>query len=251
MPWLGLLVLAIALEALVDWRLRSRLYEARDSELSLGLAAGWAVSGIAGAALSFGAIALAYRYRVADLGAWVAGPLLVIVLGDLIYYAWHRLSHLVPWLWASHFPHHTAKRINMLASARQGWTDVVSGTWLSWAALGLLGFSPLQTAPFFTLLTVWQTLVHNEWVPRLGPLEWILVTPSNHRVHHSLEARHVDRNFGGVLIVWDRLFGSYAAEGPAVLHRFGLAGFDADAETPLGIATHEWRRMLPRRARAG
>jgi sterol desaturase/sphingolipid hydroxylase (fatty acid hydroxylase superfamily) len=194
------------------------------------------VSGIAGAALAAAAIGLAYRYRILDLGAWAFAPALVIVLGDLLYYAWHRLSHRIPWLWASHFPHHTAKRINMLASARQGWTDVISGTWLTWVGLGLLGFSPLQTAPYFTLLMVWQVVVHNEWVPRLGPLEWLLVTPSNHRVHHSLEPAHVDRNYGGVLIVWDRLFGSYAAEGPAVL-----------PASPLEIATHEWRRMLPRR----
>jgi sterol desaturase/sphingolipid hydroxylase (fatty acid hydroxylase superfamily) len=136
----------------------------------------------------------------------------------------------------------------MLASVRQGWTDVLSGTWLSWVGLGLLGFSPLQAAPYFATLLVWQTLVHNEWTPRLGPLEWLIVTPSHHRVHHSLAAAHINRNYGGVLIVWDRLFGSFAQEGPAVLHDFGLEGFDADAASPAQIAFHEWRRMLPRRA---
>ena len=247
---LGLLVAVVALEALVDWRLRRKLYEARDSELSLGLAAGWAVSGVAGALLAAAAITFAYRHRVLDLGTLAAAPVLVILFADLSYYAWHRLSHRLPWMWASHFPHHTAKRLNMLAAFRQGWTDVVSGTWLSWIGLGLLGFSPLQTAPYFTLLLVWQTVVHSEWIPKLGPLEWLFVIPSHHRVHHSLEAIHVDRNFGGVLIVWDRLFGTFAAEGPAILHDFGLAGFDADAASPVGIATHEWRRMMPRRAPA-
>ncbi|MFI4966689.1 MAG: sterol desaturase family protein [Caulobacterales bacterium] len=247
---LGLLLAAVGLEALVDWRLRRKLYEWRDSELSLGLAAGWAVSGIAGATLAGAAITFAYHRRVLDLGSWAVAPILVIVLADVFYYAWHRLSHRLPWMWASHFPHHTAKRLNMLASVRQGWTDVFSGTWLAWAGLGFLGFSPLQTAPYFALLLVWQTAVHNEWVPKLGPLEWLFVTPSHHRVHHSLEAAHIDRNFGGFLIVWDRLFGTFAVEGAGIIHDFGLAGFDSDASTPVQIATYEWRRMLPRRAPA-
>src|SRR5260221_12250044 len=115
---LGLLFAAISLEALVDWRLRRRLYEWRDSELSLGLAAGWAVSGVAGTLLATASIAFAYRHRVLDLGTLPLAPILAIGLADALYYAWHRASHHAPWLWASHFPHHTAKRLNMLASLR-------------------------------------------------------------------------------------------------------------------------------------
>lgn len=240
----GLLLAAVGLEALASWRFRRRLYEWRDTELSLGLAAGWLVISSADTLIAAAASGFAYRHRLLDLGAWPAAPVLAILLGDLLYYAWHRASHHAPWLWASHFPHHTAKRINMLAAVRQGWTDTVSGAWLTALPLGLMGFSPLQEAPYFTLLFVWQLAAHNEWAPRLGPLEWLFVTPSNHRVHHSLEARHINRNYGGVLIVWDRLFGSYAPEGDAILHDFGLAGFDADNASPVGIAFHEWRRLL-------
>jgi sterol desaturase/sphingolipid hydroxylase (fatty acid hydroxylase superfamily) len=248
---LGLVFAAVAAEVLIAWRLRRGLYEWRDSELSLGLAAGWAVSGAVGGLLSVLAIEFGYRHRLLDLGAFAAAPILVIILADLFYYAWHRLSHRWRWLWASHFPHHTAKRLNILASMRQGWTDVISGTWLSWIGLGFLGFSPIQTAPYFGLLLVWQALVHNEWTPKLGPLEWLFVTPSHHRVHHSLDKAHIDRNFGGVFIVWDRLFGTFSAEGPSVIHDFGMAGFDSDASNPVEIATREWREMLaPRRAPA-
>jgi sterol desaturase/sphingolipid hydroxylase (fatty acid hydroxylase superfamily) len=241
---LGLIFLLVVAEVLGDWRFARKFYEWRDSEISLGLAAGWAVSGIVGAALSAAAIAFGYTHRVADLGSIPGGAILAIVLADLLYYAWHRLSHRFAWLWASHFPHHTAKRLNVLASLRQGWTDVISGTWLSWILLGFLGFSPLQTAPYFAVLLLWEACIHSEWIPKLGILEWVLVTPSNHRVHHGLDAAYVDRNFGGLLIVWDRLFGTYRAEGPTIIHDFGLAGFDADASSPLAIATHEWRRML-------
>lgn len=246
--WLvGLLAGAIGLEALIAWRLRAPLYEWRDTEISLGLAAGWAASGIAMAFLTGLADTFTYQHRVLELGQWAGAPILAFLLADLAYYLWHRLSHRWPLMWASHFPHHTAKRINFLASVRQGWTDVFSGTWLTWALLGFLGFSPLQLAPYFIALLLVQLLAHNEWTPRLGVLDWVLVTPSNHRVHHGLDGRCVDKNFGGLLIIWDRLFGTYEAEGAARLHDFGLVGFDADAASPAAIATHGWRAMVARR----
>lgn len=241
---LGLVFAAIALEGIVAWRLKPQLYEWRDSEISLGLAFGWLISGVVGGGLLAVTIGFGYRHRIVDLGATAWGGFLAIVLADLFYYAWHRLSHALPWLWASHFPHHTAKRLNILASTRQGWTDVISGTWLFWASLGFLGFTPIQAGVYFSVLLIWQALVHVEWAPRLGPLEWVFVTPSHHRVHHSLETAHIDRNFGGVLIIWDRMFGTAVAEGPNRIAHFGLAGFDADASNPLDIATREWRRML-------
>jgi len=241
---LGLVGVLVCIEALADWRLTRKLYEWRDTEVSLGLAAGWAVSGVAGAALSALAIGFGYSHRILDLGSLPGGPVLAILMADLIYYVWHRLNHYVPWFWASHFPHHTAKRLNVLTSVRQGWTDVLSLTWLSWAPLGFLGFSPLQVGVYFSLLLIWEACVHSEWAPRLGPLEWVLVTPSHHRVHHSLESAHINRNFGGLLIAWDRLFGTFAAEGPAIVHRFGVTGYDSDAANPVGVAFHEWRRLL-------
>jgi sterol desaturase/sphingolipid hydroxylase (fatty acid hydroxylase superfamily) len=240
----GLLISAVGLEALVGWRFRRRLYEWRDTELSAGLAAGWLLISALDTLVAGAAITFAYHYRVLNLGALRAAPLLAFLAVDLLYYLWHLASHYPAWLWASHFPHHTAKRLNMLASIRQGWTDTISGAWLTSIAMGLLGFTLVQEAPYFTLLFVTQLFAHNEWTPRLGPLEWVFVTPSNHRVHHSLETQHINRNFGGVLIIWDRLFGTYVPEGPQVLHDFGLAGFDADASSPLGVAFHVWRRML-------
>lgn len=246
LAWVALAAGLVALEAVLTRRLGRPVYEARETEVSLGLAFGWLLGGLLTTLLAMGVVAFGYAHRVADLGAGPFGLVLCVLLADLIYYGWHRLSHRWRWLWATHFVHHTGRRLNILASVRQGWTDTLSGTWLSWAPLGFLGFSPQMVAVYFTALLVWEAAIHNEWVGRLGPLEWVLATPSNHRVHHSLEAGHLDRNFGGLLVVWDRLFGTYAPEGDIRIQRFGVAGFDAEAHGPLATALHGWRALLAR-----
>jgi sterol desaturase/sphingolipid hydroxylase (fatty acid hydroxylase superfamily) len=239
--WIALAVGLIVLEAILTRRLGRPTYEARETEVSLGLAFGWLLGGLLTTMLAMGVIAFGYAHRIAELGSGPLGLALCILLADFIYYWWHRLSHRWRWLWATHFVHHTAGRLNILASIRQGWTDALSGTWLSWAPLGFLGFPPQAVAVYFTVLLVWEAAIHNEWAGRLGPLEWVLATPSNHRVHHSMEARHLDRNFGGLLVIWDRLFGTYAPEGGRAT-RFGVAGFEAADHGPLSTAFHEWRR---------
>src|SRR6185369_5314869 len=148
----GLLAAAVLLEALASWRFRRGLYEWRDTELSLGLAVGWLLISSLDTLVATAASGFAYRHRLLDLGATPFAPVVAILVADFLYYAWHRASHYAPWLWASHFPHHTAKRLNMLASVRQGWTDTVSGAWLTTLPLGLMGFSPLQQTPYFVLL---------------------------------------------------------------------------------------------------
>jgi sterol desaturase/sphingolipid hydroxylase (fatty acid hydroxylase superfamily) len=248
--WIALFPVAILVEALVGRRLGRTLYEARETEVTLGLALGWLLGGVLTTSLAALAVNFAYAHRAADLNHGPWGLALCLVLADLIYYAWHRLSHRLRWLWATHWVHHTASRLNVLASVRQGWTDAFSGSWLSWAPLGLLGF-PFQTVGvYFGVLLIVEALIHSEWIGRLGPLEAVFVTPSHHRVHHSLEPVHVDRNFGGVLIVWDRLFGTFRDEGAQAVARFGVAGFDAQAHNPVEIATRQWRRLFARLAPA-
>ena len=244
--WVALFPAAVLVELLVGRRLGRKLYEARETEVTLGLALGWLLGGLVTTALAAMVVNFAFAHRVADLNRGALGVVLCLLLADLIYYLWHRLSHRWPWLWATHWVHHTAGRLNVLTAVRQGWTDTFSGTWLSWAPLGLLGFSFQTVGVYFALLLVFEALIHNEWVGRLGALEAVLVTPSNHRVHHSLDTAHIDRNFGGVLIVWDRLFGTFQSEGPEIVSRFGVAGFEPTAQNPWEISTRQWRGLLGR-----
>jgi sterol desaturase/sphingolipid hydroxylase (fatty acid hydroxylase superfamily) len=241
LEWIGAAIIAIAAEAWLSARFGRPAYGLGDSETSLGLAFGWLLVAPLTGALTIGTIALAWRYRLVNPGNSILAWIALFLAADFLCYLWHRANHRLRWLWATHVVHHSAPRINFLASFRQGWTDGISGTWLFWAPLGLLGFAPAQCGVYFVTLLAWQFWVHNEWAPSLGPLEWLLVTPSGHRVHHSLKDIHLDRNFGGVLIIWDRLFGTYAREGER-LSRFGLEG--VTSTNPLSIALGEWRSMF-------
>jgi sterol desaturase/sphingolipid hydroxylase (fatty acid hydroxylase superfamily) len=153
-----------------------------------------------------------YRYRVADIPsasvtAWVACFLGV----DFLYYWFHRLSHEVNAFWAAHVVHHQSEDYNLAVALRQG---AFQG-WFSWffyLPLAIIGFPPLLFLAVSSFNTLYQFWIHTRTIGRLGPLEWVLNTPSNHRVHHGRNPKYIDRNHSGTLIVWDRLFGTYQEE---------------------------------------
>ncbi|MBY0421837.1 MAG: sterol desaturase family protein, partial [Parvularculaceae bacterium] len=174
----------------------------------------------------------------ADWRVWVAGFFAV----EFAYYWMHRWSHTVRWLWTSHSVHHSAAEFTLPAAIRLGWTNVFSGAWLVFAPLMLLGFPPLVVVVLLAANLKYQFLLHTELVGKLGPLEWILNTPSYHRVHHASNPVYLDRNFGGVLIVFDRLFGTFAAERNEEKIVYGLVE-PLRSNNPFAIALHEWGRM--------
>jgi sterol desaturase/sphingolipid hydroxylase (fatty acid hydroxylase superfamily) len=138
---------------------------------------------------------------------WVA----MVLAHDLAYYAFHRASHRVALLWAAHEVHHQSDDYTLAVSLRQG----TVATWVSWvfyAPLALVGFSVEQFVLVHLAHQAFQFVVHTRLLRTLGPLEWLLATPSHHRVHHGREPTQIDRNFGGFLIVWDRLFGTFEPE---------------------------------------
>jgi sterol desaturase/sphingolipid hydroxylase (fatty acid hydroxylase superfamily) len=171
--------------------------------------------------------------------AWTA-----LFLGvEWCYYWQHRAGHEVRWFWASHCVHHSVRHFNLSAAYRLGWTAGVSGLAFFYLPLALAGFHPGAIFGILALNLLWQFWLHTELVPRLGPLEWVLNTPSHHRVHHATNLRCLDRNYGGVLIVFDRLLGTFAAEPANERLRYGLVS-PIDSHNPLVIVFHEWRAML-------
>lgn len=170
-----------------------------------------------------------------SLWGWTA----VFVGVELAYYWMHRLSHEVRWLWASHVVHHTPGHIHLASAFRLGATELFSGTWLFYFPLYWLGLDPLAVAGMQALNLSYQFWLHTELIGRLGPLEWIFNTPAHHRVHHASNGEYLDRNYGGILIVWDRIFGTFAQEQPDVRIVYGLV-HPIGSLNPFVITFHEW-----------
>ncbi len=179
--------------------------------MSLALAAG-------SLALSFYLPSLSYwtpklfHFQPMHMPAGIAGLVLLIVLGDFALYWAHRGSHAFRWQWAAHQAHHSSERLNFLASLRAGWTDLPAGLWIYTLPLAPLGFTASQWATYFAANLCWQMFVHNEWSPKLGPLEYVLVTPSHHRVHHAREQSGNPSNFANIFIISDGIFRALRAE---------------------------------------
>jgi sterol desaturase/sphingolipid hydroxylase (fatty acid hydroxylase superfamily) len=136
----------------------------------------------------------------------------IAILGvDLLFYAYHRMAHRVRLVWATHQAHHSSRYFNFATALRQKWNN--SGEILLWVPLPLLGVPPWMVFASFSLNLIYQFWVHTERIDRLWrPIEFVFNTPSHHRVHHGMDAEYLDKNYGGILIIWDRLFGSYADE---------------------------------------
>jgi sterol desaturase/sphingolipid hydroxylase (fatty acid hydroxylase superfamily) len=146
------------------------------------------------------------QWSMASAGYWIA----VFVAYDFCYYWKHRFGHEWRIMWASHVAHHQSEEFNLSTALRQTGTDYIG--FVFYLPLYLAGVPATAIITVGSLNLIYQFWVHTEHVRRLGPLEWIFVTPSNHRVHHARNERYLDKNYGGVFIVWDRLFGTYQDE---------------------------------------
>jgi len=167
-----------------------------------------------------------------EAASWV----MAIVLWDFVYYWHHRFEHEVRLLWAAHVNHHSSRAYNLSTALRQPWTPWIG--LLLYPPLALLGVRPEQILIAEGINLVYQFWVHTEAVDRLpAPLEWIFNTPSHHRVHHGKNPRYLDKNYGGILILWDRLFGTFELETEKV--EYGITK-DLTSYNPLVIAFHEY-----------
>jgi sterol desaturase/sphingolipid hydroxylase (fatty acid hydroxylase superfamily) len=215
-------------------------YDWRDSGASLMLGLGSTLFG----ALTAGAVAAiataAWQHRLFDIGwSWWAF-LLAFLLDDLAYYAFHRSAHRVRWFWASHVIHHSSQHYNLTTALRQTWTGFFSLAFLFRLPLFLIGFPPAMVFFVAGLNLVYQFWIHTEQVGRLPRwFEAVMNTPSHHRVHHAINPRYLDRNYAGVFIIWDRLFGSFEPERDDDPPRYGIVTA-LPTLNPLWAAVHEW-----------
>ena len=164
------------------------------------------------------------------------------VLYDLAYYWKHRWGHEVALFWGAHVAHHQSEDFNLGTALRQTSTDFYS--FIFYLPFFAAGYPGEVLFSVVSLNLIYQFWVHTEHIQKLGPLEWLLVTPSNHRVHHGRNEQYIDRNYGGVFIVWDRLFGTFQDELPEEPVIFGLSK-PLKSWNPLWANIHVyWRLML-------
>jgi sterol desaturase/sphingolipid hydroxylase (fatty acid hydroxylase superfamily) len=219
---------------------RMAAYETRDTAVSLGLGLGSVVAGALAAPAILAIMALVHDWTPLRIGwAWWAWPL-CFVADDLAYYWQHRTGHRVRWFWASHVNHHSSQHYNLSTALRQTWTGFLAVSFVFRLPLVAVGFPPGMVLTCAGLNLIYQFWIHTEAVGRMpGWFEAVFNTPSHHRVHHATNPQYLDRNYAGALIVWDRLFGTFAPERDDEAIRYGivrqLGGFSL-----LHAAFHEW-----------
>lgn len=152
--------------------------------------------------------------------------LLAILAADFMYYWMHRWEHEVRILWSYHSVHHSSPEFNLTTALRLAWIEGLI-EWIFFVPIVLIGFDPAQTIIALAIVVTYQTWIHTEKIGKLGWLDRIFNTPSVHRVHHGSNDRYLDKNYGGILIIWDRMFGTYQPEEEKVT--YGI-------RTPLGTA---------------
>ncbi|GIK47768.1 MAG: hypothetical protein BroJett013_04650 [Alphaproteobacteria bacterium] len=232
-------VLLILIEMVVVKLSKRGRYEARDSATSLAMGLGNRIMDIAFGGVVVAAYYVVYQFRLFDLG-WTWPVLVACFFGeDLAYYWFHRVAHERRFFWASHVVHHSSQHYNLTTALRQSWTGTLGLCFVFHLPLVLIGFPPLMVFMFSAISLVYQFWIHTETIGRMGPLEWVLNTPSHHRVHHATNAKYLDANYAGVLIVWDRLFGTFVPEDDAEKPRYGIVS-QLGTFNPFRVAFHEW-----------
>ena len=230
-------LLLVAAEAwYAHWR-GLPLYAAKDAFASLAMGVGNVFVQVFYKACWLALYWIAYEYRLFEipLDGWWAWTLLLIG-DDFFFYWYHRASHRINILWAAHVNHHSSEYFNLTTALRQSWTTPVY-SFAFYLPLAVLGFHPLMIMAAASISLIYQFWIHTELIGRMGPLEWVLNTPSHHRVHHGANPLYIDKNYGGMLIVWDRLFGTFVPESEKV--KFGLVK-NIRTYNPVRIAFHHW-----------
>jgi sterol desaturase/sphingolipid hydroxylase (fatty acid hydroxylase superfamily) len=211
-------------------------YGGADTATSLSMGLGSLVFDLAWKVPIVAASAFAYSlspFQISEV--WWTWPLLLLAQ-DFFYYWSHRSHHVVRILWASHVVHHSSRRFNLSTALRQPWTGFTS--WVFYLPMLLLGVHPAALAFCQSVNLVYQFWIHTERIDKLPrPFEAVFNTPSHHRVHHASQGSYLDRNFGGVLIVWDRLFRSFEPE--VVRPVYGLTK-NIETYNPFRVAFHEY-----------
>ncbi len=214
-------------------------YERRDTTASLSMLLG-NIAFAFGTASAIGKLdKFLFKHRISNIGSRKGALVGAMVLWDFLYYWDHRWMHEVRLFWANHVTHHSGERYNLSTALRQPWSGIITVPFFS--PLPLLGFRTATSMRAGQLNLLYQYWIHTEAIDRLHPLaEKVFNTPSHHRVHHGANQQYLDKNYGGILIVWDRLFGTFEPEVRRI--KYGLTK-NIRTYNPIKIAYHEFAEI--------
>lgn len=210
--WVLVVILSLVLiEVIWSWRNDKKVYRLKETLANVVILAGFQLSKLVFTGYQLAVLGIAANASLLKLPRNIWVFILAFVLADFIYYWFHRASHLWKPLWAFHMVHHSSVRMNLTTAYRLNWFSALISP-LFFIPMAVLGFPADYIILSYALNLVYQFFLHTEAVGKLGPAEGIIDTPSAHRVHHGSNPLYIDKNFGGVLLVWDRLFGTYQPE---------------------------------------
>ncbi len=238
-----LLEVGVAAHEKRDWFVKKDTF----SSLSMGI--GNVVTGFVSKLFVAAGYWFTFQFRLFELpveGAILGGYGLMwfclFFCEDFSYYWFHRSSHQIRWFWASHVVHHSSEKYNLGTALRQTWTGNFTGGFVFWMWLPLIGFHPQYVMMMQSISLLYQFWIHTEWIDKMWkPIEFIFNTPSHHRVHHGSDLKYLDKNHAGVLIIWDRMFGTFQVEQERPT--YGLTT-NLTTFNPVKIAFHEWRDIF-------
>lgn len=233
-------ILLVILEMLWVRRNAPEKYEPRDTLTSLALGTGSTVAGALFGGTMFAIAMWGYGFRITTIPwtwwAWIA----CFVLDDFFYYVFHRSAHRVRWFWAAHVNHHSSQHYNLSTALRQTWTGFFAFTFLFRLPLVFIGFHPAMILFVGAINLIYQFWIHTEAIYKFPRwFEFIMNTPSHHRVHHATNPRYLDRNYAGVFIIWDRMFGTFTEEVEGEKIRYGIVK-QLGTFNLLWSVFHEW-----------
>jgi sterol desaturase/sphingolipid hydroxylase (fatty acid hydroxylase superfamily) len=233
----------IFVELLISNWQNKKYYKKQDTLCTIGLLAGNIIVAFSIKGLILAFHFYIYQFKVFELASilplWAMWALTFIMI-DLVFYIYHRMSHRVRFLWAIHLSHHSSEEMNFAVSFRQAWFGPISKIPF-FVALPLLGFDPTIIAVAGVISTLWGIVGHTQIVGKLGFIEWVFNTPSHHRVHHGSNKQYIDKNYGNLLIIWDRMFGTFEPEEELV--KFGLVN-NVNTYNPTKITFMAWSSMI-------
>lgn len=182
-----------------------------------------------------------WNYRVAEISTPWMYWITLLLAEDFLFYWLHRLDHEIRLFWAVHVTHHSSEHMNLTVGFRSSVLQPLY-RFIYFIPLAWFGFQPMDIIFMYSATQIWGILIHTEYINKLGFLEYILVTPSHHRVHHASNALYLDKNMGMFLIIWDKMFGTFQEELPREQYqpiRYGLTK-PLESENPVHIVSHEW-----------